>query len=266
MKRGIPIALQAAGTVLACLVTTLNHPVVANEQTVNTDTVHYYNKRGREIFCNTEAGSAGNYVIRTSKTRRQVFDDWYSRYKGKSSGKYNPAHVFNIECKEARKARKLIRRGLVDDTLVKKCFVAILDKGSIKKMYDSIQVGRKGDTLDKKFREYGGMINNDTTFICKRGKPTNPRQPENEGLYMDVGVRGNFHSHPEGEVSDLIDNKIYTYFFVSGPSLDDEEILKERTGYVFGMRKDCRLIYIFDGRGVLAILPFKFLPSKAVKK
>ena len=81
---------------------------------------------------------------------------------------------------------------------------------------------------------------------------------------MNVGEKGNFHSHPDGEVKDTTDGK--TYCFVQGPSCDDEDILDKKTGYVFGMRNDTRLIYVFDGHGVLAIMPFKRLPFKPVKK
>jgi len=264
MKRGIPIALQAAGAVLACLVSTLNHPVVANERTVYQDTVHYYNKHGREIYCYTKSDTPGNYIIRTSKIREQLFDDVYSPGRERNSEDYQPAHVFNITRNEARKVKRLIRRGNIKDTMVVRCIVPIIDKCSLLRMLDSIKTSRANYKSDGSFREYGGMINGDTSFVCLAGDSTDPRRKENKGVHLKVGKKGNFHSHPEGEVKDAINGK--TYSFVQGPSLDDETYLDKKTGYVFAMRNDTQLIYVFDGRGVLAMLPFKCLLFKSVKK
>ena len=276
MKRGIPIALQAARAVLACLVTTLNHPVIANVQTVNKDTVRYYDSYGIEIFCDATAKSAGNYIIRTFKKRRQLFDDWYDKVK--DSGDYRPADVFRIKRRQARKTGMLIHQGHVKDSLVLKCIVPILDKGSIKKMLDSIIALRSKDGSGSVYREYGGKINGDTTFECKRGDSTDPCQPENKGLAIKVGEKGNFHSHPEGysetKDSSLSPINIYgtgnstkitysdhhetkTCKFVQGPSCRDQQSIKDKTGYVFGMRY--RLVYLYDKHGVCATLPFRSL-------
>lgn len=281
MKRGIPIALQAAGAVLACLVTTLNHPVMAFEQAVSMrDTAYYYNEHGTQIYCDTKAVKRGSYVIKTRKTHRQIFDDWYDRDTTIISRDYKPAEVLGIERWEARKARRRIHCGNVNDTLVQRCIVPVLDRRSLRIMLDSILEGRKKDYADGKFREYGGMINGDTTFRCKRGKPTDPRKPENEGLEMDLGENGNFHSHPDGfyyledkdsahvynpnRVDFVEHRKWHKSYFIQGPSNKDQEVIGDKTGYVFGM--EAKLIYLYDKNGVRAILPFKYLPPSSVIK
>lgn len=283
MKRGIPIALQAAGAVLACLVTTVNHPVIANVQTVKKDTVRYYDRYGVEIFCQTNAQATGNYIIRTFKKRHRLFNDWYGR--SINSGDYKPADVCRIKRKEARKTRMLIQQGQLENPLVLKCIVPILDKASIKKMLDSIIALRRKDRSTFMYREYGGEINGDTTFKCKRGDSTNPCEPENKGLVIGVGANGNFHSHPEGNIeikdSSLIPADIYstgnstrifysghreskTCNFVQGPSYRDQQSIKDKTGYVFGMFY--RKVYLFDKHGVCATLPFSSLLTGTVNK
>lgn len=278
MKRGIPIALQAAGAVLACLATTLNHPVMAFEQNISMrDTVHYYDKRGKEIYRNTKAATAGNYIIKTSKLFHKIFDEWEGRDTTKKTGDYKPADVFGISGVDARKAKKCIRRGNLEDTLVKRCTVQILDMRSIKNMLDSIRWYRIKDKKDKKFREYGGKINADTMLECKRGDSTNPQNSENKGIVLEIGKKGNFHSHPEGHIDKdsgprrdpnhiKYDGSDSTRIdrFIQGPSCRDQLYIGDNVGYVFGMGTKC--IYIYGRDGVYAIMPFRRLPAKTVNK
>ncbi|AEW00590.1 hypothetical protein A4D02_11600 [Niastella koreensis] len=281
MKRGIPIAWQAAGAVLACLVTTLNHPVIAYERIVSVrDTAYYYNEHGTQLYCDTKAVKPGSYVIKTSKTHRQIFDDWYDRDTTVFSKDYKPAEVLGIERWEARKTRRLIHRGNVNDTLVQRCIVPVPDKRLLRIMLDSILNGRIKDAVDGKFREYGGMINGDKTFRFKRGYATDPRKPENEGLEMELGENGNFHSHPDGcyysedkdsahtfnpnRVDFVEHRRGHKYYFIQGPSNKDQDAIGDKTGYVFGM--EAKLIYLYDKHGVRAVLPFKYLPPGSVNK
>lgn len=59
---------------------------------------------------------------------------------------------------------------------------------------------------------------------------------------------------------------------MQGPSRQDQEAVGEGTGYVFGMRADGGLIYIYDKKGVKATLPISFvkkmrrLPNQKVKQ
>jgi hypothetical protein len=280
MKRGIPIALRAAGMLLACLVTSLNHPVAANATTVSLrDTAYYFNEKGVQIYCDTNAAARGNFIIKTSKSYLEMFPDWEERDTTKSSGTYRPAAVNGIPRSTANLVEALIRRRSLDNPMVEKNVVPILDKGSIRKMLDTIRATYKVTKRKKKFREYGGLINRDTTFTCQRGKPTNPRDPENEGLEMNLGVIGNYHSHPDGYDVETIrgrdpfghdkvsfsDSTITRmYHFIQGPSNKDQYFIKDKAGYVFGMASE--LVYLFDKSGVVATLPFRSLLPSTVKK
>jgi hypothetical protein len=257
MKRGITIALQAAGMLWACLATSLNRPVNVLCK------VYYFNEEGEEIFCDTKATSPGNYVIRTCKTPREMFPEWYGRDITKSSGNYQPAQVNAISVSEATEVARLIRNGKINDPLVRKNIIPILDKKSIAKMLSTIKDSCARTMTKRDFREYGGMINKDTTFTFLRGEPTDPRDADNKGLLVGVGRRGNFHSHPGGEINEPINgNQTKVSSFVQGPSYIDQRLIEDKTGYVFGMHEQSQLIYIYDRRGVQATLPFTYLLSK----
>jgi hypothetical protein len=175
--------------------------------------------------------------------------------------------VSGISVSEAKEVERLIHNGTINDPLVRKNIVAILDTGSIRKMLRIIKDSCANTKTKRDFREYGGMINEDTTFTFKRGDPTDPRDAMNEGLVINVGRRGNFHSHPGGVIKEPVaGNKIKSSFFAQGPSYVDQRLIEDKTGYVFGMHEDYQMIYIYDRRGVQATLPFKFLRSQSVNK
>ena len=269
MKRGIPIALQAAGAVLACLVTTLNHPVIAIERPVSIrDTAYYFNELGQQIFCDIKAAKRGNYVIRTCKTYQELYADWEGRDTTKGSGGYQPAKVNNITPEEATEVEDLIRSGQINNSIVRKNIVPILDKKSLKKMLlrimDSTEHDKGGEFKkyggDGLFREFGGPIWADSTFTFTPGVVTDPRQPYNNGVNVKVGPLGNFHSHPGGEILKPIGyNKDSVYNFVQAPSNQDMKSIGDKTGYVFALQKNVKTLYVYDRFGVKACLPIDYL-------
>lgn len=270
MRRGISIVLQAAGVLLACLATSLNHPVIALETTIQwRDTAYYFNEDGDTIFCDTKATSPGNYVIRTCKTREEIFPDWYGGDSTKSSGDYHPAEVHGITLSKAKRVGRLIRRGKLNKRLVEKNIVSILGKNSMRKMFDAIPDSGNGDSTTD-FYEYGGVIKKDSSLTFQIGDSSDPCKGgagiDIDSVEIERGI-GCYHSHPSGE-NDCVNNKQITrYAFVQGPSRDDQEAVKKKTiNYVFGMNKNSQLIYIYDSSGVKATLPFKFLLLPSVNK
>jgi hypothetical protein len=269
MRKGIPIAWQAAGMLLVCLATTLNHPVFAIEETVSMrDTAYYFNEQGQQLFCDTKAAKGGNYVIRTCKTREELYPEWYGRDTTRSSGDYQPAQVKNITPEAALAVESLIRNGKVNDTLVRRNVVEMLDKKTLKKILfriiDSTAHDNGGEFKayggNGLFREFAGMISGDSTFTFTGGLVTDPRQAHNEGAYAHVGPLGNFHSHPGGEIIEPIGyNKYRLNSFVQAPSYQDQTSIGDKTGYVFAMSKNVQTLYVYDKFGVSACLPLDYL-------
>jgi hypothetical protein len=271
MRKGIPIAWQSAGMLLVCLATTLNHPVFAVEETVSMrDTAYYFNELGVQIYCDTLAAKKGNYVIRTCKTQEELYPEWDGRVT-KNPDDYKPADVKNITVEEAEEVEKLIRKGRVNDSLVRKNVVPILDKMTLKKILmrikDSTARDRGGKFKvyggDGKFREYSGKIRKDSSFTFTVGRVTDPSQPHNEGVYEKVGPLGHFHSHPGGEMTGYIAyNKSMTYSFAQAPSYQDQTSIGDKIGYVFAMRENEETVptlYVYDKLGVRACLRLDYL-------
>jgi hypothetical protein len=263
MKRGISFALQAAGMLLVCLAATVNHSVIAVEVDNLTDTVNYYNERGRRIARNVHAPKAGNFAIRTCKTKDELFEDYNKRNPDeKSDTSYKPADVRNISRKRARKVTRLLRMGVFMDTVVTNYIVPILPKKNIKKMYKSI--GDSGNNIrwQDDFREYGGLIKTDSSFTLVVGDTADPRSLKRPGLDLTGKGIGEFHSHPSGAKG--------VSSFIQGTSQTDVEALTDlqkkgkipMTGYVFGMNARSHMIYIYDSAGIKATLPFKFMRRK----
>jgi hypothetical protein len=269
MKRGIPIALQAAGAVLACLVTILNHPVMAFEHTVSMrDTAYYFNELGQQIYCDTKAAKRGSYVIRTCKTYQVLYADWIERNTKQSSGVYRTAKVNNITPKKAAEVGALIRKGKIKDSTVINNIVAILDKMTLKKILfkiiDSTVYDTGGEFIeyggDGMFREFGGEIWTNLTFAFISGRPTDPRKSYNKGVNVGVGPLGHFHSHPGGEILKPIGNgKDSVFKFVQAPSYQDTRSIGKKTGYVFALHKDILKLFVYDRFGVKACLPLDYL-------
>lgn len=78
------------------------------------------------------------------------------------------------------------------------------------------------------------------------------------GLKIRIGARGNFHSHPNGIIKEPFGKKFRFYYFIQGPSYQDQKMIRDKIGYVFAMRDSCQRIYIYDSTGVLATLPFEY--------
>jgi hypothetical protein len=259
MKRGIPIVLQAAGVLLACLATSLNHPVYALGAVAPVyDTAYYYNEQGEVLFC--DPGGSGSFVIRTSKKKKEVYYDYYNLGSNKSG--FEPIKICRIGIRKAKRIEMLVIKGMITDRLVKRNLVAILDKKTIRKMKSNI--GDSGGNIDKDkdFCEYGGVVNEDSSLLLIIG---NPADPCKEGVGLDVPKAGisDYHSHPSGE-----NNKEGCYF-IQGPSKEKVKMNrkeKEKIGYVFGMSRRSHLIYIYDKRGLRATLPFCFLLYDIVNK
>jgi hypothetical protein len=270
MKRGIPIVLRAAGVLLACLATSLNHPVYALGTVAPVyDTAYYYNEQGEVLFC--DPNGLGSFVIRTCKKKKEIYYDYYNIGSNKSG--FKPIKVCRIGIKKAKRIEMLVIKGMVTDGVVKRNLVEILDKGSIRKMKS--RIGDSGGNIDKDkdFCEYGGVVNEDSSLLLIIG---NSADPCKEGVGLDVPKAGisDYHSHPSGE-----NNKEGCYF-IQGPSKVDQDALeekkeekvklkrkeKEKIGYVFGMSRRSHLIYIYDKRGLRATLPFCFLLCDTVNK
>src|SRR5689334_4346615 len=190
MKKGIPIALLAAGMIAACEVTKLNHPVDVLEAAPLRDTVFYYDEFGDLLRCKTDVDFSATYVIKTCSTKADIYKKWDYRDKGTSSQKYQPAEVKNISGRTSRIVAKCIRRGNVTDLVVQNNTVKILDKKLIVKLYDTIIRIRKTFSDDKDdYREYGGIVRADGTITFHIGDSTLPSSDKDPELELnDTGA------------------------------------------------------------------------------
>jgi hypothetical protein len=261
MKRGISIALQAAGMVFACLATTLNHPIQAAGAATEYDTAYYYNERGTMIYRDPLVAQDKYYVIRTCKTKEQLYYDWYEQDSAKLAKGYDFAYVENIPVNEAQEVEQLISSGKVNDPLVRKNIVQIYSPGLIRKLYDTIPDSGKNKNRKRDFREYGGLVLIDKSFTFQQGKRGNPvNRPV--AVYVkghDQGV-SYWHSHPSGEKQ----NGGYAY--IQAPSGEDQRAIPGGIGYVFGMNKRSHLLYIISKNGIHATLPFCWFLCCSVNK
>jgi hypothetical protein len=264
MKRGIPIALLAAGMIAACQVTSLNHPAVT---IASNDTIpsfgYYYNEDGALIHIDSNAKQEGYFVIKTKKTREEMFPDRYGKGTTLLSAGYDPAVINGISIKAARDAEKYIRRGNLDEVKVRLNIIPILDNRTIQKLLDTIWDSGKNIHKTNDFREYGGFIKNDS-FTFNMGGIANPCSSINPVVDAGKGgVTDYYHSHPSGE-RDTVDSDgtRRTCSFVQAVSKrDQDEMRKAKMGYVFAMRDSFHLIYIYDSTGIRATLPFEYLKS-----
>ena len=272
MKKGIPIALLAAGMIAACQVTKLNHPVhVLEAFAPSHDTVFYFSENGKLLLCKTDVVSSGSYVIKTCRRSTDIYWDWIKRNETSSSSKFETANVRSISPRLARIVARRIEKGIID-SLVKANVVPILDKKWIKKMYDALWDSGRGRRDDRDYCEYGGVMKRDSSFTFQIGEYTNPCSDVDAAINIkDTGaVRAwvYYHSHPSGE-----DAKFYPKIaktedcsFVQGPSREDQKAAGKKMGYEFAMRKGYHCIYIYDSTGILATLPFKYWNSKCNNK
>jgi hypothetical protein len=270
MKRGISFALQAAGMVFVCLVTTLKQPVYASGAvTAEYDTAYYYNEQGVELYCDPDG--TGSFVIRTCKRKKEIYYDW-DKVRESIKDSFDVIKVRCISFKKAKKVEALICNGHVNDAFVKRNIVQIIGLNTLREIWMKIpDSGKNADSTTDR-REYGGTINYDKTLTFNIGKSNDPCDG---GVSVDIDIigLGYYHSHPSGEKNDG------NCYFIQGPSKQDvneikkpEDIADEKKrgikkmGYVFGMNKRSHLIYIYDKHGLQATIPFSSLLYNTVNK
>ena len=264
MKRGILFALLAAGMIAACQVATLNHPALA---IASNDSIpsfgYYYNENGALIYIDSNAEKEAYFVIKTKKTREQMFPDRYGSNTMVLSANYEPADINGISEKAARDAEKYIRRGSLDNVKVQLSIIPILPNRTIQKLLDTIWDSGMNRHPVNDFREYGGVIKNDLSFTFRMGDTSNPCSKKNPVVDPGKGGFADYHSHPSG-LKDTVygDRSTGVCSFVQAVSKDDQKQMHNgRSGYVFAMRDSFHLIYIYDSTGIRATLPFEYLKS-----
>jgi len=263
MKRGIPIALQAAGVLLACLVTTLNcRPHIAEARPFPGHEIgYYYNENGQLIYCDTMATKAGTYVIKTCQTKDALFYDYYRRNNNRRDGDAILAEVKDITVEEADTVARLIKRGHVLDKRVRDNIIAIVDRGVLVKIWKRIPDSGESTDPVTDFREYGGYIKEDKTFTFDPGDSMDVCKGYADVIIDTYGNGlGFYHSHPSGESQ----NK--KCGFTQAPSRIDQDSTDKGVGYVFGMNKSSHLLYVYNKDGILATLPFCWFLCDAVIK
>lgn len=282
MKRGIAIALSAAGMLFICLFTSFR--IVSTAMIKPSDTAYYFSERGKLIRQDNQSLKGGYFVIRTRKKSEDLFSDVLRSDTTAVNGekKYEPAAVKPISKKDAKRAKRLIEGKKFND--VTNYVFEILDIATLKKMYNNIRV--KCNEKDScTYREYGGVLTSQGILTLDSGDASDPRW---FGGYLDLkikkGDRVVYHSHPAGcekvEDSTINNSSRYStgnthtlrfvennekkdYCFIQAPSKIDQHAVGSAVGYVFGMRSQC--IYIFDSCGVKATLPFSFLRRRSIK-
>jgi hypothetical protein len=222
------------------------------------------------------AAAPATYVIRTKRSFSQVFDDIpQDDPTMQLSDSYNTAAVNNIQPRTARKVKRLLKHGAVDDPLVIKNIVPVLPKRTMQRMYNNIvTLCMMGDA--HKYKEHGGVVFPDGTVTCISGEQSNPLSLKGAALLIKEKALVYYHSHPDGyaeqqRVSDRLHahnpnrvefsqtSQVQLINYVQGPSRQDQESVGEGTGYVFGMKAGGGLIYIYDKDGVKATLPISFV-------
>lgn len=253
------------------------------------DTAYYYNERGKLLWRNVNAIKQASYVIKTKKTYQQIFNDIPA---GDSmvqlSDEYATAEVQSIARATARKVQRLLKHGHIDHPLVVENIIPVQDQLIIRQMYNNI-VSKCSTSDAHKYKEHGGVVFPDGTVTCISGELSDPRWLRGATLLLKEKAMVYYHSHPgaiveqqlPGNRSTMYDpnrlqfiqaSQVQQISFVQGPSRQDQEAVGEGTGYVFGMRADGGLIYIYDKRGVKATLPISFvkrmsrLPNQKVKQ
>ncbi|MBO9202775.1 MULTISPECIES: hypothetical protein [Niastella] len=251
------------------------------------DTAYYYNERGKLLWVDVHAAQPASYVIKTNKTYQQVFADIPPNDTTvQLSADYNTAWVSNIERPVARQVAWLIRNGKINDPLVLENIVPILDKRTIRRMYDNI-ISRCTTSDAHQYKEHGGVVLPDGTVTCITGDLSHAQCLQGASLYLKQKALVYYHSHPDALLEQRTNfadahnpnrvqfsqsSEIRTISYVQGPSRQDQESVGEGTGYVFGIKDSGGLIYIYDKEGVKATLPVSFvkkmnrLPARKVKK
>ena len=250
---------------------------------IPADTAFYFNEHGALLWQNPDVARRESFVIRTSKSFDDIFNDVPQRDTPAAGNSYSPATVIHISRQTAKKVERLIRRGQIDDPLVKENILPVVDKEILRKMYDNIQARCSGSDNEGNYKEHGGVLLPDGTITCISGDISDPRTFAGAALIIKDKALVVYHSHPGGSVEkhsgsyasfeEPNPNKVFfskssqTEFiwYVQGPSKQDQEAIGKGTGYVFGMSSSSGLIYIYDSEGVKATLPISFVKKKTVK-
>jgi len=245
------------------------------------DTTYYYNERGKLLWCNVNAASAATYVVRTRQSFNQVFDDIpLNDSTMQLSQGYNAAKVNGISRRTARKVQRLIQHGAIDNPLVVKNIVPVVDKRIMRRMYDNI-VSRCASGDAHKYKEHGGVVFPDGRVTCISGEDFDPDSLQGAELLIKEKALVYYHSHPDAYVeqqqrsdrlrmynADRVEfsqtTQVQMIGYVQGPSWQDQVSVGEATGYVFGMRASGGLIYIYDKEGVKATLPISFVKKMRI--
>jgi hypothetical protein len=240
------------------------------------DTAYYYNERGKLLWRNVNAKKRVSYVIKTKKTYHQVFNDIPAEDSAAQlSDEYNTAEVQSISHATARKVQRLLKHGKTDHPLVVENVIAVQDKSIMLQMYNNI-VTRCAVSDAHKSKEHGGAVFPDGTVTCISGELSDPRWLKGATLLLKEKAMVYYHSHPDAVVEQQLQSdrpemynpnrlqfiqtkQVQQISYVQGPSRQDQEAVGEGTGYVFGMRADGGLIYIYDKKGVKATLPISFV-------
>ena len=240
-----------------------------------SDTAYYFNERGKMLWCDIYAAQPISYVIRTKKTNSEIFQDIpHDDITVQLTADYDTALVSNISRPTARRVAWLIRHGKIADPLVQENIVPILDKRIMCRMYDNI-ISQCTSNDAHEYKEHGGVVFPDGTVTCISGDLSDPQWLQGATLYIKQKALVYYHSHPDACIEQRTMNnwaahnpnrvqfsqtsEVRTISYVQGPSRQDQESVGEGTGYVFGIKADGGLIYIYDKAGVKATLPVAFV-------
>jgi hypothetical protein len=259
----------------------LLHPHIVLATINCDDTAFYFNERGQLLWCNATADEQASYVVRTKKAYNEIFNELPSDDStAQVTPAYNTAAVKNISRRTARKVERLLRHGAIYDPLVLDNIVPLQDKRIIRRMYENILY--RCTTEDSyQYQEHGGVVFPDGTVTCITGDVSDPRWLAGAALLIKEKAMVYYHSHPDGTIEQTLtgdftnarnpNRVLFTQTsqtqlisYVQGPSRQDQRAVGEGTGYVFGMKRDGGIIYIYDKEGVKATLPIAF--AKQVKK
>ena len=252
MKRGIPIALQAAGAVLACLVTTVNCSPMRSLSKGHA-IQSYYNEDGDLIHRDTLADSSRTFVIRTAQKKGHMYADYFRRYKDTKIEDSTIANIESITKKTAMRVEHRIKRGNIESRLVRKNIIPIEAPELLLELWKFIPDTGNDNDPEKDFREYGGSIEKNGRLTPLRKDSIMDACKGNAGINIDVDstiYKSYYHTHPSGE------KQHGKCGFTQAPSYGDQMAADARTSYVLGMKS--HRVYVMNKDGVLATIPFCF--------
>jgi hypothetical protein len=243
------IALHWATSVLFLLL--LQETTHANVLSRNFNDTVYLDRNGKEIKSAPGPGTTVTFLVKTILTTDMLFGTDSSEINNDQRGKSHP-----ISEQEADRVEDLIKKGdynkaIKTGNLVKLRPLAERQTDGKIMLQDS---GGGKDTAANN-REYATVLyKNGTRKIFK--SPVGA--PSKEPIHVDVPNLNNTitytHSHPSGYVNvKMPDNKTKMSFYQQPPSKDDIALVPAGVNrIVFG--RGSKLVYIYDGCGVIAVL------------